>query len=272
MVQRLLNFGHTIIAYNRTAEKAKDLRTAGAEITTDADVAARAADIWIAMLSNYPALQNVLFSAPPDHYAGKTCIQMGTISPAESVLSKQQMTNSGGEYMEAPVLGSIPQVENGSLFILFGGSQAQFKQWDVLLSQFGDKRYYIGQVGQAAGIKLALNQLIASLTSAFAMSLSYVQELNIAVDQFMEILKASALYAPTFDKKLTRMLHAEFSQPNFPVKHLLKDVRLIVEEFQSAGIGCEPMLGVAEILHRAINLGYGDLDYSALYSAIRPPK
>ena len=84
----------------------------------------------------------------------------------------------------------------------------------------------------------------------------------------MDILRGSALYAPTFDKKRDRMVNGDFSMPNFPVRHLLKDVNLIVEEYRTTGIHCEPLAGVIEILKQALDLGLGDLDYSALFTAV----
>lgn len=67
-------------------------------------------------------------------------------------------------------------------------------------------------------MKLALNQLIASLTVGFSTSLALLQRNNVDIDKFMDILRPSALYAPTFDKKLQRMLDREYSNPNFPTK------------------------------------------------------
>ena len=153
-----------------------------------------------------------------------------------------------------------------------------YKQYDgedkvkfsIPLKTFGDKVIMFSAVGRASAAKLALNQLIASLTTAFSMSLGYLREKQVDIDKFMEILRDSALYAAAFDKKFTRMIQRDFSNPNFPVKHLLKDVDLMLRDFGDAGINIAALEGVKKILLKAMENGDADMDYSALYNAINP--
>jgi len=114
--------------------------------------------------------------------------------------------------------------------------------------------------------------LIISLTTAFATSLGFMQEKGLDIDMFMNILRQSPLFAPTFDKKLLRMLNRDFKNPNFPVKHLLKDLNLILNEFSSTGIVVDPLKEIENILSKTLDQGYSDLDYSALYNIINPMK
>jgi 3-hydroxyisobutyrate dehydrogenase len=112
--------------------------------------------------------------------------------------------------------------------------------------------------------------LIASLSTAFALSLGFVQRQGIDVEVFMQILRNSALYAPTFDKKLQRMCDRNYSNPNFPTKHLLKDTDLFITEAQSTGLNISSIEGVRKILEVAVNKGLAEDDYSSLFSAINP--
>lgn len=272
MAHRLLEEKYPLTVYNRTLSKTEALKKKGAVIAKTPAEAMIAADVFIAMLSDYRAIEDVLVSRDPVLFKGKTLVQMSTISPQESLTLKERIENAGGEYLEAPVLGSIPQAKSRTLFILVGGSDAQFKKWDPLLSVFGDKRVHFGAVGKAAAAKLALNQLIASLTAAFSMSLGFLREKEVDIGKFMGILRESALYAPTFDKKFDKMMHRDFANPNFPVKHLLKDVELILGAFGDAGIHTAPLQGVKEILIEAVDKGNSEMDYSALYNAIHPAK
>ena len=86
----------------------------------------------------------------------------------------------------------------------------------------------------------------------------------------MHILRQSALYAPTFDKKLAKMLTRDFAAANFPTRHLLKDVLLMTEEARQQGLETVALTGVQQILRRAVELGHADEDYSALYEAVDP--
>ena len=85
---------------------------------------------------------------------------------------------------------------------MVGGTEAQFATLALLFRSLGREPRLIGAVGKAAALKLALNQLIASETLAFALSLGLIRRAGVSVDTFMAILRESALYAPTFDKKL----------------------------------------------------------------------
>ena len=271
MAQRLLAAKLDLVAYNRTAAKLAALRSAGVEVTTQPEVAIAGSDCIILMLTDATAIRSVLFSDNSrQHLAGRTIIQMGTITPTESKAIAADVIAAGGSYLEAPVLGSIPQAEAGKLIVMVGGTTEQFQQWLTLLENFGAEPLLIGAVGTAAVVKLALNQLIASLTTAFALSLSFVQRQGAEVETFMQILRSSALYAPTFDKKLQRMLERDFEQPNFPTKHLLKDANLFKSEAESVGLDVSSIEGVSRVIAKALDLELANCDYSALYNAVNP--
>jgi len=270
MALRLIEAGHELTVFNRTRQKTALLEMRGAKVASKPAEAMNQSDIFITMLTDYHAIEAVLFSDASTKFQGKIWIQMSTISPVESLLLRQQFEEAGGEYMEAPVLGSIPQVQNKSLIVLFGGLDTQFKRWSTFFKAFGEKVIRMGNVGQASAAKLALNQLIASLTAAFSLSLGYCRERGVNIRRFMQILRNSAVYAPTFDKKLERMVKRDYNNPNFPVKHMLKDVELMLTEFSVKGLDISSLEGIKKILLKAIDNGDSEMDYSALYNAIHP--
>ena len=265
--------GYELIAYNRTESKLQPIAEAGGEIASSALEVIRAADCIILMLTDAAAIEAwVLSEASIAHLSHKTILQMGTIAPSESQAISDRVIAAGGEYLEAPVLGSIPQVKAGELLVMVGSTEAQFAKYNQLLQQFSPEPMYIGAVGTAAAMKLALNQLIPSLISSFSLSLSLVQHLGVDEEKFMSVLRQSAIYAPTFDKKLSRMRDRDFSNPNFPTKHLLKDTELIINEATELGLNTSHIQGVRQVIIRAIEMGLDDLDYSSIYSAINPPQ
>jgi len=270
MAQRLLSANVPLVVYNRTLAKAEALKTAGAEIANSVADAVSGSDCVITMLTNAQAVRETLLSEAEPYLEGRTVIQMGTIAPAESKALHQEVVALNGDYLEAPVLGSIPQAEAGELIVMVGASPEQFQQWQSLLKFFGPEPRLIGPVGQAASLKLAMNQLIASLTAAFALSLGFVQHQGVDVEQFMQVLRQSALYAPTFDKKLSNMYSRDFSNANFPTKHLLKDVDLFLKEAAAVGLDTSSLDGVKHLLDNAIAQGLMEADYSALFAAVSP--
>ena len=273
MAQRLVEAEIDLIAYNRTPGKLEPLQKAGVRIAQQPLEAIIGSDCVILMLTNASAIRSLLLSEDvKQHLAEKTVIQMSTIAPSESIAIAKDIIAAGGEYLEAPVLGSIPEAQSGKLIVMVGGTEAQFERWQALLQNFGAKPLLIGEVGTASAIKLALNQLIASLSTAFALSLGFVERQGADVDIFMQILRQSALYAPTFDKKLQRMRDRNYDNPNFPTKHLLKDTELFINEAQGEEMNISSIEGVKKILEIAITSGFADADYSSLFSAIVPER
>ena len=271
MAQRLLETDVELVAYNRTPEKLAPLQAAGAAIAQQPHEVICACECVTVMLTDASAIRSVLLSdSSRQQLAGRTVIQMSTITSTDSRAIRDEVVAAGGNYLEAPVLGSIPEAKAGKLIVMVGGSTEQFQRWLELLQHFGPEPILIGPVGTAAAVKLALNQLIASLTAAFGLSLGFIQHQGIDVELFMQILRNSALYAPTFDKKLQRMLESNYSNPNFPTKHLMKDTDLFITEAKATGLNTSSIEGVRTILDIALNRGLAESDYSSLISAIEP--
>jgi 3-hydroxyisobutyrate dehydrogenase len=270
MAQKLLEAKVQLIAYNRTPEKLEPLKEIGAEVAEKPYQAINTAECVILMLTNAAAIYSVLLSDRSSQaVAGKSVIQMGTITPTESREIRDAVVAAGGEYLEAPVLGSIPEAQAGNLIVMVGAHQEQYQRHLELLKHFGPEPILVGSVGTAAALKLALNQLIASLTASFALSLSFVQRYGIDEDLFMYILRQSALYAPTFDKKLPRMLDSNYANPNFPTKHLMKDTDFFIEEAKAAGLNVSSIEGVRKILEMAMKMSFAREDYSSIFSVIK---
>ncbi len=268
MAERLLQNGYNLKVYNRTYEKAATLKNLGAEITHSPFDAIVNSELIITVLTTFEANVDVLLSQQTS-FKGKTVVQMGTIGTDENIELMKRISELGGNYIEAPVLGSIPQIKSGTLITLVGCSKNLYRKWLPLLKIFGETVVHFGDVGKASAAKLAYNQLIASLTAAFSMSLGYVLSSNVDIDKFMTILRESALYSPTFDKKLPKMLSGDFTNPNFPLKHLLKDVEIIKKDFARKNIDTKILSAITEILRKGIEQGDADLDYSAIFNSIR---
>lgn len=270
MAEKLAAAGFETIAWNRTAKKAAPLAAAGITVAASPAEAVAAADGIITMLSDAAAIRAALFDTTPAvDFRGKTLLQMSTILPEESREFQQQMLAQGGDYLEAPVLGSVPNVRERTLIVMVGANQQQFDHLEPVFRAFGSDIFWIGEVGQAAAVKLALNHLIAAETAAFAFSLGLVQQRGVDVELFMAVLRHSALYAPTFDKKLHRMITRNFANPNFPLKWLLKDVNLMLQEAQTGTLNTSVLSALREVLQQAVATGAGESDYSALYNAIQ---
>jgi 3-hydroxyisobutyrate dehydrogenase len=273
LAERLLTAGYRLIVWNRTPEKAEPLAAKGAVLAESEAQAIANAEVLITWLADRVAIQEVLFPAERSSLLeGKTIIQMGTIGPAHSRGLEDAAMAHGATYLEAPVLGSIPEAKAGTLLLMVGATPAQYERYLPLFKVFGENPVHVGEVGKAAALKLAFNQLIASLTAAFSLSLGMIQEEGVRVELFMDMLRESALYAPTFDKKLMRMLERNYDNPNFPTRHLLKDIDLFLDAAGDYGLTAACLEGVRDTVAVTLAKGLADTDYSAINEVIHPPK
>jgi len=268
-VDRFLSQGHTLRVFNRTQDSLKDL---GGDVVVCSSAAELigSSDTIILMVSNADAINELVQLDQRQDLKGKTFLQMATISPQQSKKIGEAITSYGGHYLEAPVLGSIPEAKTGSLIIMAGGEKEVFERALPVLQVLGSAPRYIGEVGSAAALKLSMNQLIASLTAGFSLSLGYAIKNGVDTDLFMETVRESALYAKTYDKKLQKYLERDFGAANFSTQHLLKDIRLFIEDAKAAGLNTDALQGIESITARTVEDGMAVMDYSSIYQVIFP--
>ena len=260
---RLQEQGLNVHVWNRNTSRIIPLVEKGAIAISDLRRAADGQRVLITVLRDGSSTASVIDTVGA--LQGSTVIPMGTMGVEESRKLAMQVVQQGGRYLEAPVLGSKPQALNGSLLVMAGGEAQVFEAQQPLLSHLCQEPLLVGPVGSGAATKLALNQLIASLTHAFSLSIRLVQQAGVPVDTFMAILRNSALYAPTFDKKLQRMLDGHYSEPNFSTALLRKDLRLFLEEATSAGLQVSGLGGLDALLEQSSGGELDGLDYCSLH-------
>jgi 3-hydroxyisobutyrate dehydrogenase len=276
MAHRLLDAGFELTVYNRTVSKTDALRRKGATVAKTPRAALQQVDIVIQMLNDYTAIQDVFFNpqdpdAHIDSWQNKTFILMNTVTPDESRLIGRQIEDAGGEYLEAPVMGSIPHVKAGDLKILVAGTEEQFQRWDGLLAIFGKQRHFIGETGQAAALKLALNQLAFSQTAMLAMSLGFLRQSDVDIQKFLGILRESALYWPGLERKYKVFMDRDYSFLRFPMKVMRKDLDLMIRQFTGKGIDTAPLDGLMQVLEKGIENGLEQTDGLSVYDIFHPP-
>ncbi|BEV35351.1 NAD(P)-dependent oxidoreductase [Synechococcus sp. M16CYN] len=263
IAQRYLNEGVTVQTWNRTRERLRLLLELGAiELSNLFEVTAKC-QVVITVLRDGPVTAKVVREL--GSLQNTTLIPMGTMGVSESKNLAKQVIKQGGSYLEAPVLGSKPQALSGNLLVMAGGDVTIFEQHYQLLNYLCKRPKLVGPVGCGAATKLALNQLIASLTHSFSLSLRLIQQAGVSVETFMEILRPSALYAPTFDKKLERMLHRHYADPNFSTSLLRKDMTLFLQETAVNGLEDLGLKGLVQLLNQAKGTELDAQDYCALH-------
>jgi len=273
-VERYLSQGFTVRIFNRSHDHIKDLAESGVIVCSTADELISLSSTIILMVSDAEAINELLQlnnkSVKQIELQGKTILQMATISPQQSKEIAEAISLCGGHYLEAPVLGSIPEAKTGTLIIMAGGSKDVFENVLPALQVLGTAPRYIGKTGSAAALKLSMNQLIAALTAGFSLSLGYAIKNGVDTDLFMETVRESALYAKTYDKKLQKYLHRDFGTANFSTRHLLKDIQLFIDDAKTAGLNTDALEGIERIAGMTVENGMELMDYSSIYEVICP--
>tara|TARA_B100000963_G_scaffold334620_1_gene327971 strand:- start:2 stop:592 length:591 start_codon:yes stop_codon:yes gene_type:complete len=190
---------------------------------------------------------------------------MGTVGASLSKKIESLIVSKGGYYLEAPVLGSVPESLQGKLLIMVGGDKNKYEECKVIFSALSKKILYFKSVQQAASCKLALNYQIASLTYNFSLTLRYLIESDIDLDLFMEFLRNSALYTKTYDKKLSRFKDKDYKNGNFNIDNLSKDINLFTKEINNMKINGQSIEILNEILGQYKKFNLDNLDYSCLH-------
>lgn len=262
---RLLSRGYKVTVWNRTSDKCIPLIQLGAQLAVNPVDAANSANYLITVLSDGPTTEMVLLENIGSALAGKTVVQIATIGPDQSRKLASAVYQYGGRYLECPVQGSRPEALAGNLMLMVAGSYNLFDETLPLLKDLSNKPLLLGDIGSAVSIKLAFNQLLASLSHSFSISLHLIQQSGVNIDVFMELLRKTSLYAPTFDKKLERELKGDYNNPNFPTAHLRKDLGLFLKAAQMYNINTTGLDGLHQLLEYATLIDIDDLDYSSLH-------
>ena len=263
IAERLISQGFKLGIWNRSKKKCKNLINKGAELILNLNNIPSQYEIIITVLKDGKCTRDTLLKISP--IKNKIIIQMGTIGSEESFKLESLVKAKGGEYLEAPVLGSVKEGLSGKLLGIIGGDKTAFERNKFIFSATCEKYYFFGSVKNASSSKLVLNYLIASLTYSFSLSLRFVQENNIDVEIFMDLLRNSSLYAKTFDKKLERMISANHQNANFNIMNLSKDIELFNNEVKKMNIDDTLLEKLNNILKSETAKEYNNFDYSSIY-------
>jgi 3-hydroxyisobutyrate dehydrogenase len=271
MAANLVRAGLEVAVYTRTQEKAErfaaehDTARAAA---TPAD-AARDADAFVSIVPDTPQVEAVLFGddgaagALPE---GALVVEMSTIAPTASRAIADRLAPR--PYVEAPVSGSRPKAEDGTLTIMAGGSPEDFQKAKPLLDILGERIVHVGPTGHGQMAKLLTNTMGAVNAAALAECVHTAKAAGLDKEAFLEVAGGSAGASAMVALKGEPMFEERFEPALFKLEHMLKDVRHCIAEARALGI--ELRLGaLAETLYaRAADEGLGRKDFGAVYSAL----
>ena len=263
IARRLLEAGHTVLVWNRTAAKTVPLVELGAVAVTSPAEAARRADAVLTMLADPSALRAVAEGSTglaAGAGSSVTVIDMSTVGPA-AVAALEALLPTETGLLDAPVLGSFSEAEDGSLRIFVGGPEPLVARWTPLLSALGAP-LHVGPVGAGAAAKLVANAALLGTIGLLGEALALARGLGLASDTAFDVLEATPL-ATQSERRRRAVATGEYPR-RFALSLARKDADLIADGADAAGVELRLGAALRSWLAEAESDGWGDHDYAVL--------
>jgi 3-hydroxyisobutyrate dehydrogenase len=274
MAANLLKAGHAVTVWNRTAARADELVAAGAKLAKSPAAAASEADVLITIVSDPPALEEVLWgksgggvSAADAALAalkpGAIYIDSSTVSPDLARKIAAACSAKGVKFLDAPVTGGDWGAKKGELVFMVGGGAETLKAAEPVIGVMGKKWFLLGPNGAGQTIKLAMNSILALQIQALAEALALVTAAGLKGEGLVEVMQSSMARSGVMDVKAPNLLKAEYV-PSFPLRLMYKDISLAMDLAKELGVNL-PAAAAAQQTYGAVKAAAKeDLDYSAV--------
>jgi len=270
MAARFLAAGYTVYGEERNRATAQGLEHDGLQWRDTPREAAEAADILFTSLPNDRVLETVA-SGPDGVLAGlaadEVWVDMSTVSPRASRELAERVHALGASLLDAPVSGSVPQVQAGTLTIMVGGNKDAYARVEPLLRELGTPTH-IGENGQGLVLKLAINISLAVQMLAFAEGLLLAERGGIDPGAAGEVMAASPIGSPMLKARLPLILDLP-DEAWFDVGLMQKDIVLALEAARELRVPLPSAAAADEMLTLARAHGHEHHDLAALFQTLR---
>ena len=272
MAANLAGAGFELTVWNRTEEKAQRFSAEHPGARAAATPAAAAADseVIVTMVVDGPQVERVLLG--PDGAAGGArpgtlCVDCSTIGPSATKVIAGALAEHGIGLLDAPVTGSSPKAQDGTLTIMAGGSDEDFELARPLLEAMGELIVHAGPLGHGQMVKLINNAVAATNAAVIGEALLLAKRAGVDLDALTSVMGSGSGGSAMLDLKAAPMREHDYTTL-FKLEHMLKDVRLCLEEAESAGAPFTFAAQTREILSAAAGRGLGEQDFAALVEVL----
>jgi len=271
MAASLARAGHPVTAYNRTAEKAEAWAAeyGGRVAATPRDAADGAAAV-ITMVVDGAQVEEVLLGeqgAVHGAAPGTLFVDCSTIAPADVRRIGAALAERGMGFVDAPVSGSSPKAETGTLTIMAGGSDDDFAAAAPYFDAMGETILHVGPLGHGQTVKVISNAVSATNAATLAQALVVGKATGVDLEALVAVLGASSSASTMVTLKAKPMLAHDYT-PLFRLEHMLKDVSICLDESEAAGAPFPSAALARELYNAAMGRGLADEDFAAVLEAV----
>ena len=269
MALHLVNAGHELF-YVRRGKVNPDIAASSAKALGTAREVAQQADLVILMVPDTPDVESVLFGADgvaEGLSAGKTVIDMSSISPIETKAFAKKIADLGCDYLDAPVSGGEVGAKAASLTIMVGGTEEAFAKAKPLFELMGKNITHVGGVGDGQTTKVA-NQIIVALNiAAVGEALLFASKAGADPAKVRQALMGGFASSRILEVHGERMIKRTFN-PGFRIGLHQKDLNLALAGAKAIGVALPQTAGAAQLMGACAANGWDQLDHSALVKAL----
>jgi 3-hydroxyisobutyrate dehydrogenase-like beta-hydroxyacid dehydrogenase len=270
MVSRLLDKGHSVTGYNRTRAKAERLIKKGMKWADTPRAVCAAADVTFSMVTNEKALGAV--TEGPDGIlgaitAGKSLIDMSTVSPGYSRALAAKVREKGADMIDAPVSGSVITLQEGKLSVMVGGRRETFERLKPILDDIGPKVTYVGDNGLALSMKIATNLSLAVQMMAFSEGVLIAEKSGIKREVAVDVLVNSAVASPMIKYRGPFVLRMP-EEAWFDVNMMQKDMMLALDMGRALDVPLPTTAVCNEFLTAARGMGFAKQDFAVVFEVL----
>ncbi|TWB49618.1 NAD(P)-dependent oxidoreductase [Nitrospirillum viridazoti] len=267
MAANLVRAGHAVTVWNRSPAAAADLAALGATAGASPRAAAAGADFVIAMVADDTASRAVWLDDKTGALAGMgkdaIAVECSTVSPAWATQLAAAVTATGAGFLEAPVVGSLPQAQDGKLIVLAGGERDAFDRAQPVLAPLAAAVRHVGPVGRGAVMKLAVNGLLGIQLAAWAEMMGFLGRAGFDGTAALDVLTTLPVASPAA-AGYARMMQAGDFAVRFPVNLMAKDFRYATQAADALKADTPVADAALSVLERAREAGHGAENVSAL--------
>jgi 3-hydroxyisobutyrate dehydrogenase-like beta-hydroxyacid dehydrogenase len=270
MASRYLSAGYSVSGEAKSREGLEPLLDEGLRWCDTPREVAQAADIVITSIPSDDVLREIASGDDGIEAGledGKVWVDMSTVSPSVSREVAEQVRATGALMLDAPVSGSVPQVQSGTLTIMVGGDKQAYDRVEAVLEVLGSPTY-IGDNGQGLVLKLAINISLAVQMLALSEGLLLAERDGVDTKLALEVMTESPIGSPMLKARVPLILDSS-GEAWFDVDLMHKDIRLALQTADELHVPLPSARAADEVLTRADELGYGHRDIAALREVLR---
>jgi 3-hydroxyisobutyrate dehydrogenase len=267
----LARAGFDVTVYNRTRERADEWAAEhGGHIAATPREVGERSTIVITMVVDGPQVEEVLLGeegAAHDARPGTLFVDMSTIGPADARRIGGALTERGHRFVDAPVTGSAPKAEAGTLTIMAGGGEEDVARATPLFEAMGELIVHVGELGMGQQAKVISNAVAATNCATLAQGLVVGRRTGVDLEALLKVMGAGAADSTMLQLKGRPMLEHDFT-PLFKLEHMLKDVVLCLQEAREAGVGFPSAALAGELYAAGAGRGLGEQDFAAVLEVV----